>query len=178
MLRFRSLFTSMNFDFFNSLSIREAEDFLEQFLQTESFTVNLDYSSWKKLSEKGLSNALWEYCKDLEIEENDHTPVPDWIRASSTFQKFNFEFGDIASKKLLRASYILGEWFCRNHENLKWGIGDKETALKNMPVVKGFRQDLELAPLLVTENLAARISSSDEGKEIFEIAVQKWKLIV
>jgi hypothetical protein len=54
---------------------------------------------------------------------------------------------------VLRAAYFLGESFAKDYPELHWGRGNRETALQNMPVISGFKGNIEMPPIMVTENL-------------------------
>ena len=54
------------------------------------------------------------------------------------------------------------------------GVGDADTALKNMPVVSGFREGQEMPPMLVAENLLGRVLLGKAGENAFDVAVQAW----
>ena len=68
-----------------------------------------------------------------------------------------YSFDDFSKVLVLRASYYLGECFVRNYNNLSWNIGLTHTAVVNMPVITGFKKKIELAPILVCENLLRRL---------------------
>ena len=68
-----------------------------------------------------------------------------------------FDFDDPSKIMVLRIAYYMGECFVRNFPDLVWAVGDAYTALKNIPVVSGFRGEQEMPPMLVAENLFARV---------------------
>jgi len=75
---------------------------------------------------------------------------------------------------VLRIAYYMGECFVRNFPDLVWAVGDADTALKNIPVVSGFRGGQEMPPMLVAENLFARVLLDKAGENAFDVAVQTW----
>lgn len=98
--------------------------------------------------------------------------VPRWIRQAH--KAGITEFDDDSQALLLRAAYYLGECFARLPD-LYWATGDPEYMEKHMPVVAGFRSDEELPPLVVVENLFARIvGDAHPSKEIDE-TIEVWK---
>jgi hypothetical protein len=52
-------------------------------------------------------------------------------------------------------------------------VGDPETAQQNMPVITGFGNQLELSPILVTENLLRR-ALKGAAPDAIERAVNRW----
>lgn len=146
----------MRFDFFEQLSRDEAKAFLKRFLDEVSSNVKLtanicaaqgvrmDYSI------KSISPFMrWVLKKLTQIPLEPDPSVPEWIRNTDSYSKHLFEF-DFPSKQLvLQAAYYLGESFVRSHSTLRWGIGDKTTAIGNMPVVIGFQKSREMAPILI-----------------------------
>lgn len=40
---------------------------------------------------------------------------------------------------------------------MRWGVGDRDSAVQNQPVLEGFKSGVQLSPLLVTENLLRRL---------------------
>jgi hypothetical protein len=75
---------------------------------------------------------------------------------------------------VLQAAYYLGESFVRSHGTLRWGTGDIKTYEANMPAVIGFQHDLELAPILIAENLLRRVTAEPKKVGDFQIAVESW----
>jgi hypothetical protein len=46
-----------------------------------------------------------------------------------------------------------------------------------MPVIKGFKYKMELAPILISENLISRLIEGDDNSTVFK-AVEYWKEII
>ncbi len=161
----------MDFQFFESLSEKEAEDFLEQFLRLESQNcgaliersraqgLKLDYSV-----DSVPPFMIW-VARDLrKFSIEPDGKLPDWIRNSESFTKYLFEFDDPSKTLILRIAYYIGASFVHQFPWLRWAIGNKEFAQVNMPVVSGFIGGFEMPPILIAENLFARVAA-DPTKE-------------
>lgn len=169
----------MDYEFFHSLTTGEARVYLDRFLEVEHQAleemkpvaagdgVNLDYSL------ASLADALKWMVKRVRIQR---VPVPEdepwWIRQAHPDGLV--EFDDESKTIILRAAYYLGECFARL-PGLSWTTGDAEYLQKNMPVIAGFRGDDELPPLVVVNNMFARILG--DGMPITEIdsTIEVWK---
>jgi hypothetical protein len=55
------------------------------------------------------------------------------------------------------------------------GVGDADCAEKHMPVVMGFQHDLELAPIMVAENLYRRVICDRSASQSIATAADYWK---
>jgi len=87
--------------------------------------------------------------------------LPTWITKTEDYHRNLFDFDDPSKIVVLRFAYYMGECFVRNFADLLWSVGDVDTALKNIPVVSGFRGGLEMPPMLVAENLFRRMLKGD-----------------
>src|SRR5688572_17390003 len=97
-----------------------------------------------------------------------------WLWQEQTWGKMGVATFDEPSKILvLRAAYYLGESFVRCHSGLHWTVGNVETAEGNMPVVAGFDSGLELAPILIAENLLRVITEPEKLGDI-ERTMEYW----
>lgn len=174
-------FIDMNFEFFEKLSKKEANVFLHRFLEEESSNIEATIKKCAAarikmdFSVKSLPRFIRWTLKQLATVPLKADPaVPEWIRNNEVYTKHLFEF-DVPSKELvLQAAYYLGESFVRSHSSLHWGIGDITTAEANMPVVAGFKYDLEMAPILVTENLLESIIAEPSKAGDVEIMINTW----
>lgn len=159
----------MDFEFFEKLSRAEANAFLKRFLDEESSNikgtmkqcaaagVKLDYSI------KSISPFMRWVLKQLIVTPVEPDPeVPEWLRKNDSYTTRLFEFNESSKELVLQAAYYLGESFVRSHDTLHWGSGDITTAEGNMPVVIGFQHELELAPILVANNLLRRITAEPQ----------------
>lgn len=85
--------------------------------------------------------------------------LPDWINKSSSYLDNLFEIDEPSNKLILRMAYYLGESLIRTYSSLSWSTGNQETAVQNMPIVTGFKYNMEMAPILVAENTCASVVS-------------------
>jgi hypothetical protein len=76
------------------------------------------------------------------------------------------DFDDPSKIIVLRFAYHMGECFVRNFPDLAWSVGEADTALRNKPVVSGFRGGQEMPPMLVAENLFRRVLSGRAGENM------------
>lgn len=169
----------MNYDFFHRMSKREARDYFDHFIwevregletmQNELMRVGLnpDYSM------RSIP-AIFKWVVDNKINTIQLSPdmsLPEWIRGTEEYKEALFEYDDESKIIVNRMCFYFGECFVRTYrERLKWSIGNARYIQRNMPVVKGFTDDLELAPLIVANNilvdLIIRPGSHDVGKVI------------
>jgi hypothetical protein len=172
----------MDFEYFDALDEVGARDYLAGFLEVESVAVerlvhdpalegvSLDFSM------RSLPIVLKRLIQYIRYTR---TPVPDsepeWIREAH--KEGILKFDEMSKVVILRAGYYLGECFVKNYPPLYWSIGNPEFAEKNMPVVTGFKFEMELAPLMVVENIYSRIlrrAGSDSAVDVMVNEWQKW----
>lgn len=169
------------FEFFEKLSEDEAKAFLQEFLKFG----NLSFPEIAKqcaldgiqtdFSIKSIPPFMrWALGKLVTIPKKPDPALPQWIRDTESYQKRLFDFDEPSKDLILRAAYYLGESFVRSHANLQWGIGDPTIAHAKMPVVKGFKKRAELAPILVADNLFARVTAEPHKIGDFDRAVEIW----
>lgn len=171
----------MDYDFFKNLSEIDATKFLNNFLDESKDGFQ---QTATKLQKDGIVvdytidsiipvyNWVLEQLKTIPLEIDDS--LPDWIKQSDDYLQGLFEFNEESAILTLRAAYYLGESFNRSSQELFWTTGDNESALKNMPVVNGFKYNLELAPLLVSENLFKRIIQDNSRLTDIKTALDSW----
>jgi hypothetical protein len=100
--------------------------------------------------------------------------LPDWIRESESYEANLFDFDEQSKTVLLRMAFYLGEAFVRAYAQLRWAVGQPDTAPQGQPVVTGFSSTLELPALLVIENIIARVIAGGEPDGGAEKAVAYW----
>lgn len=171
----------MNFAFFDSLTAAEAEDYLRQFLaeasrgfeevarQAEAVGLATDYSV-----ESIAPFMLWLLPQLSTTPVAEDSSVPTWIRQTKEYRDGLYEFTESARVMVLRSAFYLGESFVRSFPQLRWGVGDEDYAEKHMPVVAGFKHDLELAPIMVAENLYRRVICDRSTSQCIAAAVEHW----
>lgn len=154
----------MDFDFFNNLSADDAGKFLSNFLEQEQvgFASMVDELCQCGINtDFGIDNIepvlVWISNKLKTFPEIPDDSLPDWIRNSSSYRGGLFSFDEASNILMLRGSYFLGESFVRDNSKLSWAVGDVDSAVKNMPVVTGFKNGMEMSPLMVLENVYKRI---------------------
>jgi hypothetical protein len=100
--------------------------------------------------------------------------LPTWITATESYQRGLFEFDEPSQSIVLRVAYYMGECFVRNFSCLVWSVGDAGSALQNMPVVTGFDHRIEMAPVLIANNLFRRVLHGSGNEHTFNVAVDRW----
>jgi len=176
-----SVEVDMKFDFFESLSHKEAKTFFDRFLEVESSPVQeaLEQCSAEGVRVNwGIGSVApflrWAAVKLKTLPTAPDMQLPAWIRETDSYAKNLFEFDDVSKILTLRAAYFMGESFVRNFRNLHWTIGNSETAEANMPVVGGFQSGLEMAPILIAENLLRRVIAEPSKQSDVDKAVDYW----
>jgi hypothetical protein len=169
----------MDYQFFQSLSLKDATEYLRRFIDFESRAMEevtkeahnaglkLDYSV------RGLPTILKWIMHRIHISR---LPVPlsepEWIRQSH--KDGIIEFDEASKILILRAAYYLGECFVRTFPSLRWTTGNPEYMEKNLPAVAGFRAGNEMAPMMVVESLFGRILGDDGPETDIDRAVDTW----
>jgi hypothetical protein len=177
----------MDLQFFDSLSAAEATEFLHNFLNTERKAVEEminDARSEGVVADFTVASVpgvlKWVVGKLTTVSRLPDERVPSWIRATETYKSGLFDFDESSTVAMLRGGYYLGQSFVNHSELLSWDIGDSsivdgtKSAKQNMPVVKGFSFNLELAPIMVVENLSRRIKRQAAGNEAIDQAINYW----
>jgi hypothetical protein len=171
----------MDFEFFESLSQEKAKKFLENFLNVEKEKVSEMINDAQKegiiadFSITSISIVFKWLVKKLKIIP--HTPdteLPEWIRKCDSYIQNLFDFDETSSIIVLRAAYYLGESFVRNYPKLHWTTGDRNYAEQNMPVIAGFKKGIEMAPILISENIFRSIHSKLDNEDCIDVAVNGW----
>jgi hypothetical protein len=169
----------MNFSFFGSLSIDEARDHLDGFIKTETLAIEamgmaaIRADVVMDFSIASLPAFFRWILANLEVIRN---PVPgtepDWIRE---FHKDGLiEFTEEANYLILRTAYYLGECFVRTNAGLSWGVGSIDSVEKNMSVVTGFRFAMQMAPMMICENVFGRILGDGKSEATIETMISSW----
>jgi hypothetical protein len=171
----------MNFSFFSSLTKADASEFLSAFVRSEKAAtcamvdVARQHGIDADFTLASLPDVvLWSVRHVQTIKMSPDTLLPTWITATDAYQRGLFQFTDESKPMVLRVAYYFGECFVRRFQRLRWSIGDEETAQQNMPVVTGFGRQIELAPILVTENLFRRSISEVDSSDTVRRTVDYW----
>jgi hypothetical protein len=170
----------MDYAFFEKVSKEEAEIFLSNFLneagqgfismipEMEANGLIVDYST---ASITPIFTWITQKLRTFPLDVDESLPV--WIRETDSYKNNLYSFDKPSNILILRAAYYVGESFTRNYKQLKWSIGRAKTVEKNMPVVKGFVKKIELAPLMVCENVFGRTVTSGSFERITSV-VDTW----
>lgn len=172
----------MRFDFFDSLASADAENFLLEYLSIERRALE---ELRREVERDGLLADMtlpsiqpvfaW-IAERLRTMPRDPDPtLPWWIREADSYRNSLFEFDQPSNVLIMRASFYYGEAFVRYSPALSWRIGRRDTALKNMPVVDGFRHKLQLPPILIAENLFIDILNGSKGLDAVGQTVEAWR---
>ena len=171
----------MDFQFFDSLSAAEATEFLNNFLDTERKAVEETISAarsdgvYADLTVATVPEVLkWVVGKLTTVPRLPDETLPSWIRETDSYTRGLFDFDEASTVIILRAAYYLGQSLVNHSEHLSWGVGNVDTAEKNMPVIIGFKFDLELAPAMVVENLFRRIIADGAAYDAIDQAINYW----
>lgn len=171
----------MKVHIFEAMKKEEAEEYLSEFLafgrnkgmeileENLHFTTNLDF---RIETLPDILIALIPKLKTLP-REPDHN-VPEFIRNTEDYQKGLFDFDERSNHVVLAGAYYLGETFVRNFSQLKWTTGNTDFREGNMPVVNPFRRNLEMAPILIVENLFRRIVKDNSRFGDVRKAIEVW----
>jgi hypothetical protein len=171
----------MKFTSFESLGKDEAAALLDDFLRTGmDRTENFASAARQQGIEANFDvNTLpavmrWVLAQVRTVPTAADPTVPEWIAETDVYKRGLFKFGDESAPPVLQAAYYFGECFVRSFVGLGWSIGDIETAQQNMPVVAGFDHQMELAPILVTQNVFRRILAGEANETAIDRAVDRW----
>jgi hypothetical protein len=171
----------MDFTFFESLTKKEAEVFLDNYLNVESkaaaeMIIEAERDGIKAdFSIQSTSYVLkWILYRVKTVPQKMNSSLPEWIRGYDSYVSSIIDFDEPSKVLILRASYYLGESFIRYSDKLSWTTGNPDTAEQNMPVITGFVDQIEMAPMLVTENLLLRIVVDGAPDKDINRAIESW----
>ncbi len=74
----------------------------------------------------------------------------------------------------LRLAYYFGESLIRASNRLGWSIGESGFAQENHPVISGFSNGLEAAPIMIVRNLLSAVAIDGQPFSRIENAVNTW----
>jgi hypothetical protein len=171
----------MNYKFFESLSSKEAQEYLDEFLlfgktrAIEILEANLHFTTHIEFRVDLISSIFKELIGTVKTVPRDpDITLPEFIRRTPEYEKGLFDFDEASKSIILAAAYYLGEAFVRNYEQLSWATGNTDNAEGNMPVIVPFKHDIEMAPILITENLFRGVISEIRTRDSIDIAVEAW----
>jgi hypothetical protein len=171
----------MRFSFFERLSDEEARTFLRNFLNSES-DPTFQMLEAAKADDLRVDFSLdsisplfgWILARVRTMPRQPDETVPAWIRGTRSYSDGLFDFDEPSRALLMQAAFYLGESFARSSNQLSWSTGRRGTAVQGQPVVTGFTNSLELAPIMVTENLFRRILADGADPEVVDQARNAW----
>ncbi len=169
----------MDYEYFEKLSPREAQEYFDNFLACERIALEqwtpvmqqaglvVDYSlsSLPSILQWMLGTV---HFRRVPIPDSE----PDWIKQA--YKDGLIEFDEMSRVVILRAAYYMGECFVRTYPFLRWAIGNREYMQKNMPVVTGFKYEKELAVAVVAMNVFSSVLQGGETTE-FEDLIDVWR---
>ncbi|HEX2084561.1 MAG TPA: hypothetical protein VHF89_02685 [Solirubrobacteraceae bacterium] len=168
----------MDYAFFETLSPADARAYLDRYLELEPSEIE------PTLREARADGVVADYTLDsvapflewlgprIRARPAD-VDVPDWVRASMEEHGGIRELDEESLPLVLRASYYLGQSFVRD-AGLEWGLGRAGRAEFQQPVVTGFRDDADLPPLVVAENLLIGADQPGFGDRV-RTMVATWR---
>ena len=167
----------MDYRFFETLTLQEAEDYLDAFKRAGRARIGDDW--WSRLPTEGTS-AICPYFAEVAgvVRVAQVPPPPDApafiVQAMERDHGGFCEFADDDSQRaVLRAAFFMGAAFIHSYPCLTWSVGAKDVADTGQPVVCGFRTGAHLPVLSVAENL---LISFDEQRAT--TAVETWRRVV
>lgn len=172
----------MRFDLFEQMTTSDAQNLLKRFRQDGASNVDkllATAAACGVAADYGVGSLPeflhWAFSHIRTVPVDVDRSVPEWIRSTPEYARGLFDFDDESKNLICLTAYYLGECFVRNYPQLSWAIGKPDFAEANMPVLTGFRQSVELAPLLVVENLFRRISQKPDRSPDIETAIEAWQ---
>ena len=178
----------MNFAFFTELTRDEAYSFLSRYrqegerelarlaIELESRGGTVDYST------ASIRDAFGSVAGQLSTIPTPPDPsLPSWILESETYQVSRYRFAESSYDSVVALSIYFAEVLLREAQGrLHWEIGSPEVAVQNQPCLGGFRNGVQMAPLLVTENLLRRIVETPDPAVLEDVtrAVATWQDLI
>ncbi len=174
----------VDFAMFQKMSKGDAAGFLQKFLELGRGNCALMVAAAKvdgvdgNFSPESVPALLaWASVRLCSTAREEDPAEPDWVRKSASYKSGLYDFDPASVGTVLSCAYYLGESFVRAHSGLVWSTGLKDTIEVNMPVVSGFSKSIELAPIMVADNLLRRIHQGAD-RAILAEAVQTWLRLV
>lgn len=166
---------------FEAMTEEKAKDYLNEFLafgrskgmrileENLHFTKNLDFRI------ETLPDILRALIPSLvSVPRDSDLTLPAFIRNTEDYQKGLFDFDKKSNSLILAAAFYLGETFITQFSHLYWDTGNSDFREGNMPVVRPFANDIEMAPILIVENLYRRIVIENSRREDVDKAIKLW----
>jgi hypothetical protein len=157
---------AVNFTFFEQMSADEAHAFLADYCEYGAANAPALYRAARVADVDGFALSslpllFRSVARGATVLPRDPDPeLPRWITESESYAAGLYDLGESTARSVFVLSFVLGEAFVRAF-HLRWAIGDSATAEANQPVVTGFRAGVEMAPILVAENLVRSLVQGD-----------------
>jgi hypothetical protein len=172
---------SVNFAFFEALTDEEAFTYLDGFLREgreshgEFVAAAEQDGVVADLSLESIEPVMaWVAGTVVTVPRDEDPALPWWIRESDSYKENLFDFDESSRALVLCFAFYLGETFTRAYPRLTWGVGRRNVAEQGQPVVTGFAHSIEMAVLLVGENLVTRAVTGGPSSAGAERAVSLW----
>jgi hypothetical protein len=170
----------MKFEFFQSMTRDEAREYLEAYLTCEREGLSrMEVEAAREgisfdFSMESVPLVLTWILKRVRLVPGVvDDKLPAWIRQTMEPEKV-VEFDEDSKLLVMRASYYLGEAFVRHSPCLSWDTGNPEFIECNMPVIRGFRNGIEMGPIMITENMFLSVLRDGASTESIQEAVAGW----
>jgi hypothetical protein len=172
----------MDFEFFESLSEGEADAYLKRYLEVEAREIEQTITRARSLevtvdfTVDSIPEFFTWLRPSVTTRRTEPPPdLPEWIREAQEERHGGFrDFEEESRALVLRASYYLGQSFVESFPRLTWRTGRHDRAEQQQPVVSAFRTDVDLAPLLVAENLFLLVEDAAFDQRV-RTAVSTWR---
>lgn len=168
----------MDFEFYESLTEEEAQLYLENYLRVEKEKTEQMFAMLNSdgiITDYSIESIIpvfeWILDKLTTVKIKLDDSIPDWVKNGKNSA---LDFDDKSKIYILRASYYLGECFVRHSHKLKWASGNRDNFEQNMPVVTGFKHGIEMATMMVAQNLIHRIMANRGNIKDIEMAINHW----
>jgi hypothetical protein len=167
----------MDFEYFYALSEADANELLRRYLKAEArrtlaLAAALENEGLRAdLSVTTLPDVLVAVARHVErVREVGDGRLPDWLERDDYLPDV-LDYRDGSQPLVVAASFYLGESFVRAYPVLQWTVGAPDTIEHNMPVVAGFRKGVEMATIMIVENL---LRPPVVERARIETAVETW----
>ncbi len=175
----------MDLNFFKALSRDDAKNFLENFLEVEESAITEVVAAARAngmemdFTLSSIPSVLcWMAKQVATVPQTPDLTLPTWIRQTASYARGLYDFDEPSKVIVLRASYYLGETFVRYYPTLAWTVGRRRTAVQSMPVVTGFSHKIEMAAMMVAENIFRDLIEGQGDSKMIEGVVAHWASMV
>jgi len=134
----------------------QATELLREFLRTEK----------EALESMELAFANEKYSRDSVVEFFEYV----------ISNKFDPKHIDSQDNRIwiLRIAFYFGESLKKQSRQLDWGIGKRDTAFENHPVITGFPKGIEAALITIVRNTLLGVVIDGAARDSIRDAVDYW----